>query len=685
MTRTRHYQACLSLVLWFIYALSVSALQADPLARHVKVRGKQMPVDVSRVTEIGGFVGQRLDANLKGAIKAFDIDKYVRMVEEKRHTDWWWIGEQPGKWLESAVWNAVRTGDPELTRKAEEVLARLMAAQEPQGYLGITSPQVRTPEKPLRGMDPYELYFMMHGLLSAHEQLDSPAALTGAAKLGDYFVDHIGPGKAEFYPSKLRYPENVGEYVGGQSEIAGHGVHYGWEGTLLVDPMLRLYEITGKPVYLLWCQWVISNIDKWSGWDSFSKLDKVASGDMGIHEVQPYVHSHTFQMNFLGFLRMYQVTEDASLLRKVQGVWEDIVERQMYITGGVSVAEHYESGHIKPLSGHAVETCANMSWLELNQALLELTGDTRYADVIERLLFNHVFAAQVIDGQCNRYHTPPSGFKPQHCFHGPDCCTGSGHRQISMLPGVLFTQDAQGVFINQYVPARVTVHLANKGKLRLRVLTQYPETETITVHIDSAPSAACDLNPRIPSWCTQPAVWVNNQKINAVEPGSYKALTRQWRRGDRVRLDFPMQIQWIERAHHTASKTSRLKAGGWEQMHSEVAEAAPFALKRGPVVYAFDTVWWNHPTLPAPQNAVDEVAVDRGIGLQYKALPTPPRTLGPTLEVPLSLAGGETFPARMLPFANIGYWYQDGQAKPDRDSRAFSYAIWLFDKHHPRF
>lgn len=287
-----------------------------------------------------------------------------------------------GKWLESAVWNSVRTGDSNLTEKTKAVLARLIAAQEPQGYLGITSPKVRTPEKPLRGMDPYELYFMMHGLLTAHEQFGSAPALVCASNLGDYFVNHIGPGKAEFYPSNLRQRENFGKHVGGQSEIAGHGVHYGWEGTLLIDPMLRLYQMTGKPVYLLWSQWVIGNIDMWSGWNSFSKLDKVASGEMGIHEVQPYVHSHTFQMNFLGFLRMYQITGDTSYLRKVQGVWEDIVERQTYITGGVSVSEHYETGYIKPLSGNAVETCANMSWLEVNQAVLELTGDTRYAEMV---------------------------------------------------------------------------------------------------------------------------------------------------------------------------------------------------------------------------------------------------------------------------------------------------------------
>jgi uncharacterized protein len=673
------------MILSLLVTTSVALQQADASSEFQKICPKQVPIDMSNIKEIGGFVRQRLDANLNGAIKAFDIDKHVRMVETKTHTDWWWIGEQPGKWLESAIWNSVRTGDTNLTEKTQQILGRLIAAQERQGYLGITAPTIRTPEKPLRGMDPYELYFMMHGLLTAHEQINSQEALDCAAKLGDYFVNHIGPGMAEFYPGKLRCPENVGKYVGGQSTIAGHGVHYSWEGTLLIDPMLRLYQITGKPVYLLWSHWVIDSIDKWSGWDAFSKLDKVAAGKMGIHEVQPYVHSHTFQMNFLGFLRMYQITGDASYLRKVQGVWEDVVKRQMYVTGGVSVAEHYEAGYVKPLSGHAVETCANMSWLQVNQALLELTGDTRYADVIERLLFNHIFAAQVVDGECNRYHTAPTGFKPQHCFHGPDCCTGSGHRQISMLPEMLFAQDARGVYINQYIPVQTAVNL-EKGTLKFRLVTQYPETETITLHIDSAPIAACDLNLRIPSWCTQPAIWLNHKKINGVKAGTYKVLARQWQQGDIVKLQFPMQIQWIEREHHTASKIGRLKAGGWEQMHQEVAEAAPFALKRGPVLYAFDTVWWDHATLAAPKNANDEVAVDRATGLQYKILPTPPRTLGPALEVPLVLVGGgRTFAAKMLPFANIGYWYQEGQARPKSDSQAFSYTLWLFDVRHPRF
>lgn len=105
-------------------------------------------------------------------------------------------------------------------------------------------------------------------------------------------------------------------------------------------------------------QWVVGNIDKWSGWDAFSRLDSVADGTLGVDELQPYVHSHTFQMNFMGFLRLYRITGDKSLFRKVEGAWEDIHKRQMYITGGVSVAEHYEHGYVKPVSGNVVETCA---------------------------------------------------------------------------------------------------------------------------------------------------------------------------------------------------------------------------------------------------------------------------------------------------------------------------------------
>ena len=92
---------------------------------------------------------------------------------------------------------------------------------------------------------------------------------------------------------------------------------------------------------------------------------------MGINEIQHYVHAHTFQMNFLGFLKKYQETGDSAYLDKVVGAWEDISFRQKYITGTVSVGEHYEAGHNLPNTGNVGETCATNSWTLLNNNLFE--------------------------------------------------------------------------------------------------------------------------------------------------------------------------------------------------------------------------------------------------------------------------------------------------------------------------
>ncbi|HSC38528.1 MAG TPA: beta-L-arabinofuranosidase domain-containing protein, partial [Chitinophagaceae bacterium] len=409
-----------------------------------KISRIQTPVPVKNIRSISGFIGTRLEKNKNNYLDTFSIQDYVSLVEQRTWKDWnWRKGEQPGKWLESSILTAERTHDTALAAKVQAMFTRLINSQEPDGYIGITAKELRTPEKPLRGMDAYELYFLQHALLTAYEEYNDKRGLTAAQKLGDYFIQYIGEGKAEFWPSKDRYPDNMGKTLKGtqHSDIAGHAIHYSWEGTLLIDPMMRLYQLTGETKYLDWCKWVVSRIDIWSGWNAFSKLDSVAAYLLPVNKIQPYVHAHTFQMNFLGFLRLYQVTGDTSYLNKVRSVWYDINNRQTYITGGVSVGEHYERDYIKPLTGEMIETCATMSWLQLSQYLLELTSDTRYANEMEKLIWNQVFAEQTIDGDCNRYFTPPNGFKPNGYFRpdGPDCCTGSGHRLLSILPGFIYT------------------------------------------------------------------------------------------------------------------------------------------------------------------------------------------------------------------------------------------------------
>ena len=656
----------------FVTILLAGSMAAPSLAArsHDKVAALENPVPVSSVKNITGFYGDRMKLNRNVYLKNFPIDKYVDFIVERQHTRWDWTkAEQHGKWLESAYLSAIQSGDNELMLKARAVLKRIIDSQEDNGYLGATARSYRSDARPVRGMDAYELYFVFHAFITVYEQTGDKEALAAVEKLADYYLKYFGPGKLEFWPSDLRAPENKQKQVDALSDFAGHGVHYSWEGTLLCDPIARLYELTGKKKYLDWSKWVVSNIDKWSGWDAFSRLDSVADGTLGVDKLQPYVHSHTFQMNFMGFLRLYRITGDKSLFRKVAGAWDDIHKRQMYITGGVSVAEHYEHGYVKPVSGNVVETCATMSWMQLTQMLLELTGESKYADAMERLMMNHVFAAQDCESGTCRYHTAPNGTKPHDYFHGPDCCTASGHRIISLLPTFFYAENGKDFYINQYLPSRYD------GKdFAFEISGNYPESESMVLTVLSSKNKNKILNLRIPSWCKAPEVSVNGERVSGIEAGKYLAITHKWEKGDKIGITFPMEGKWIRREHHSKYTTYTLPRG--EIMYrEEPTDKIPYAFIRGPLVYCLDMVWNK-------QLCNDDVNMEKDIRMDTNSEPKwiqkpDTKMLGPVYQTQASYMGRKV-DVLLTPFANIGQWFRPGEEKPYRNADAFTYAIWLY-------
>jgi DUF1680 family protein len=660
------------LVFGFSFFTGMQAQKAN--SGYDKVGLLEKPVPVSSIKEITGFFGSRMELNQDVYLKQFPIDKYVEFIEKREHVEWDWTkAEQHGKWIESAYLSAIQSEDKELLEKAQAVLKRIIDSQEENGYVGATARSFRSPERPVRGMDAYELYFVFHAFITVYEETGDKQALTAAEKLADYYLKYFGPGRLEFWPSELRAPENKRKEIHGLSQFAGHGVHYSWEGSLLADPVARLYEVTGKKKYLDWSRWVVDNIDKWSGWDAFSRLDSVADGTLGVDKLQPYVHSHTFHMNFMGFLRLYRITGDKTLLRKVAGAWDDIYKRQMYITGGVSVAEHYEHDYVKPLTGNIVETCATMSWMQLTQQLLELTGDVKYADAMERLMFNHVFAAQDCEHGVCRYHTAPNGDKPSGThgyFHGPDCCTASGHRIISLLPTFLYAEQGKEFYINQYLSSKYA------GKdFGFEMKGNYPESENITLTVTSEKAVNRTVNLRIPSWCKTPEVAVNGAVVTGVQPGAYLKLARKWSKGDKIEIIFPMETQWVKREHHSKYTTYRLPQG--EIMYKEEpTNKIPYAFTRGPVVYSLDMVW-NKPVCN------DDVDMEKDIRVKTDALPALvdkpyPNMLGPVYRTKALYKGSEVNLV-LAPFTNIGQWFRPDEQKPQKNATAFTYGIWLYD------
>ena len=650
-------------------ALVASAMALPALAdKNDKVTLLESPVKVSEISGIDGFIGDRMKLNRDVYLKNFPIDKYVDFVVNRQHTGWDWTkAEQHGKWIESAYLSAIQGKDKALYEKAKKELYRIIASQEPSGYLGATAKSYRSAKRPIRGMDPYELYFVFHAFETVYEETGDKKALQSVERLADYFLANFGPGKNEFWPSKLRAPENKNKVLSGTSDFAGHSVHYAWEGTLLCDPVARLYEITGKKKYLDWSKWVVANIDKWGGWDAFSRLDSVADGKIGVDKLQPYVHSHTFHMNFMGFLRLYRITGDKSLLRKVEGAWNDIAKRQMYITGGVSVAEHYEHDYVKPLSGNIVESCATMSWMQLSQMLLQLTGNPKYADAMERLMINHVFAAQdAAEGTC-RYHTAPNGDKPDGYFHGPDCCTASGHRIISLLPTFFFAEEGKEFYVNQYVDANYD----GKG-FQFSITGNYPANEIVTLTINKG--ANKELNLRIPSWCKNPSISLNGKTLEGVNPGSYFKLNRAWKKGDKLTITFPMEERWVKREHHSDYEKHYL-AGGEIMYNEKATNHIPYAYLRGPVVYCVDMVW-------NPQLHNDDCNIEKDLRVDVNQKPVAIEKVDPTMMTECFKAKGtyKGYPVDLIltPFANIGQWWRNGEAKPQKWSDAFTYGIWLY-------
>lgn len=233
----------------FLTILLAASTAAHSLAarNHDKVAALENPVPVSLVKNITGFYGERMKLNRDVYLKNFPIDKYVDFIVERQHTTWDWTkAEQHGKWLESAYLSAIQSGDSELMSKARAVLKRIVESQEENGYLGATARSYRSDKRPVRGMDAYELYFVFHAFITVYEQTGDKDALAAVEKLADYYLKYFGPGKLEFWPSDLRDPENKHKQVDALSDFAGHGVHYSWEGTLLCDPVARLYELTGK-------------------------------------------------------------------------------------------------------------------------------------------------------------------------------------------------------------------------------------------------------------------------------------------------------------------------------------------------------------------------------------------------------------------------------------------------------
>jgi DUF1680 family protein len=600
------------------------------------VENKVIPICPQGLQRLGGFLGRRFYANQNARLKDYYLSEgFIRLHEQKSEDGWFWLGEQIGKWLDAATFSALISGDEALLSRINEFIDRLFKAQAEDGYLGITP---RHHRNPVRGMELYEMYYVLLGLETVFEQLGNSKALEIAARLGDYILRTWGPGPGQF-PLVGRYP--------------GNG-HDGGEGTLILEPIINLGLISGDRRYIDWGEGVLASWDQWweqqpqanhsCGW---TKMRQFASGETDLYDLRSNMHAHTFHMTLLGIAALYNASGKDEYRQVVLKSIDRIMNEWLFLTGGMSSGERYvEREYYHPRND--VEVCPQHTWILLLHQALRWTGAPQYAAEIERDLFNHFLAAQLADGSNWSYMTALNGQAEEPV--GPNCCNASGHRIAGRMPTFLYglREDAPAVFIFTESEARLS--LADQTKITIHQETNYPSQGQVKLTLLPEKAAYFTLHIRIPPFAAGASYRVNSGESEAAPAGEFLLVERRWQAGDTVEIDLPMPLV-IQANEHQA------------------------AILRGPLVYCLfqdlqdkqGRIYWHRGIYPEDNELIlDLVEPEKSIveepartdllgpGLRVKGRILPRAPLFSSAQANTMVLPAEPQSCLLLPFANQG-------------------------------
>lgn len=279
-------------------------------------------------------------------------------------------------------------------------------------------------------------------------------------------------------------------------------------------------------------------------------------------------HAYAYLGACLEQLQLYRLGKDERLLQASRRVLDFMLRRNgLLVDGAGGICECWSDD--QDGEGHVGETCMVAYLLMFCHELQQLgIGDAaEIGDLMERAVYNALFAAQSRDGRRLRYYTPLNGVRK---FWKGDlyCCPNNFRRAVARLPEFVFQTDEKGVTANLYTACQTSVKVGGTD-VRIREETDYPKSGRILFAFEPSAAKEFSFSVRLPRWCERPSVHVNGAAVSEpCRPGRQLVLTRLWRSGDTVELDFPMTVR--------AVRGRRRQAGR-------------FAVMRGPVVYALDT------------------------------------------------------------------------------------------------
>jgi DUF1680 family protein len=523
-------------------------------------------VPVRAVTIEKGFWSKRRNINVERSIPTMreQLEQHGRMDNFRRlvgkssapQRGPYFADSDIYKWTEAVGW-ALQSGDrPELRSVTDRMIAEVVAVQEPSGYLntyyvGDRVSQRMLPESQEVGHELYNLGHMLQGAIAYYRATGDSTLLDAGARFVDNFlIPNYGPG-----PDKK-------PIVSGHPEIE--------------MSLIELYRTTGNRRYVDLAGYILRG-------DERIPLERkryvyMNSGIPFTSRTRLEGHAVRAMYACCGAADYYLETGDQSYWKTLTTLWDDLSTRQMYVTGGVgarSAGEAFGEPYELPNAQAYGESCAaigNMMW---NWRMLAATGEARYADIIERALYNGINSGMSLDGTTYCYRNPlafdPSaGDKIRNPWYDVTCCPPNLERTFASLPGYFYSTSKNGVYVHLYDNSVVDWRLESGTPLKIRQKTNYPWNGDIQITVEPIVPTDFTLFVRIPAWVREAKTAVNGKTLGGARAGQYLPIDRKWSPGDMVSLNFPMRAEIIASNPRVAEDTGRV------------------AVQRGPVVYCME-------------------------------------------------------------------------------------------------
>lgn len=610
--------------------LAILALLPVFVSAYAQQKPSGYPIDQVPFTSVkveeGTFWGQRLEASRNVTIplalsKCEQTGRYDNFVHAAEHLKdstkvfpalgYCFDDTDPYKTIEGVSYLLQTYPDAALEAYLDSVIAIIGTAQEPDGYLYTARTQ--NPGHPNEWSGPTrwsEVENLSHELYNLGHLCESAVAHWQTT------------GKRSLLEIAMKYADcvcrEIGEEDGQTCVVPGHQI--------AEMGLVKLYMATGEQKYLDQAKFFL---DK-RGLTSQHAWFNQSLGPV-LEQKEAYGHAVRAGYMYAGMADVAAITGDESYIHAIDALWENIINKKYYITGGVgatSDGEAFAENYELPNMSAYCETCAAIAQVYLNYRLFLLHGDAKYYDALERTLYNGVISGISIDGGSFFYPNPleSTGQHERQPWFGCACCPSNVSRFIPSLPQYVYAVKDDRLYVNLFMGNTANISIAGK-EVELSQKTDYPWNGDVTIDIDKA-SSEFALSIRIPGWVrNEPtpgdlyfyddgknpsySVSVNGNAVSAELSSGYLVIDRKWKTGDKVELHFDMEPR-VVRANPAVE-----------------ADKGRIAVERGPLVYCAEWPdnWFNVLKTEVVENPSFELGSTEISGTTVTTLVTDARTL----------------------------------------------------------